>query len=110
MLNASNQQKISQYVDDTSFIVHGDHQSFPNMVNILKKFGIISGLKIDWDKNMVDQCNKNVKEPLDWVCFFGWKWAKEKDLSKPLGTPFGLNLDIVDVDSFFISKIKKKFS
>jgi len=28
--------------------------------------------------------------------------VKEKDLSKLLGTLFGVNLDIVDVDFFFI--------
>jgi hypothetical protein len=33
--------------------------------------------------------------------------GKGKGPIKPLGTMFGLYLDIVDVDSFFISKIKK---
>jgi hypothetical protein len=46
----------------------------------------------------------------NWVCSFGWRWAKEKELSKLLATLFGLKLDILDVDSFFISKIKKKLS
>ncbi len=81
MLDARSQQTISQYVNDTSsFTVHGNHQSFSNMVNILKEFGITSSLKIDQDKSMAYWWHKNVKEPLDRVCFFGWKWEKEKDL------------------------------
>jgi hypothetical protein len=59
---------------------------------------------------MVYWCNKDVKKPPNWVCSFGWKWAKEKDLSKLLATLYGLKLDILDVDSSFISKIKKKLS
>lgn len=55
-------------------------------------------------------CDKDVKKPPNWVCYFAWKWAKEKDLSKLLANLFGLKLDILDVDPFFISNIKKKLS
>ncbi len=59
---------------------------------------------------MVYWCNKDVKKPPNWVCYSGWKWAKVKDISKLLATLFALKLDILDVDSFFISKIKNKLS
>jgi len=40
---------------------------------------------------------------------FKWKWAWEKKLSKLLGTPFGLGLEVDDVDRLiFLDKIKKK--
>ena len=35
-------------------------------------------------------------------------WAEEGDLSKLLGTSFGLNLNTPDIDQFFYSKISKK--
>lgn len=34
--------------------------------------------------------------------------AEEGDLSKLLGTPFGLNLNVRDVDQFLYHKISKK--
>lgn len=53
---------------------------------------------------------KGVITPLVWVESLRWKWAKEKILFKLLGISFGLNLDVVDVESFVIDKIKKKLS
>lgn len=44
----------------------------------------------------------------DWLRGYNWKWAEEGDLSKLLGTPFGLNLDTRDVDQFLYKKITKK--
>lgn len=36
------------------------------------------------------------------------KWSEEGQLSKLLGTPFGLNLNTPDVDQFLYTKITKK--
>jgi hypothetical protein len=55
-------------------------------------------------------CEKGVITPLVWVESLRWKWAKEKILFKLLDISFGLNLDVVDVESFVIDKIKKKLS
>ena len=38
----------------------------------------------------------------------GWQWADEKDLSKLLGTPFGIDVDTEDIDSFLIKRVKAK--
>lgn len=42
----TSQQIISQYVGDTSFTVRAEETSVHNLVNILQKFGIASGLGI----------------------------------------------------------------
>ena len=39
---------------------------------------------------------------------FNFSWAIETNLSKLLGTPFGLNLTITDVDTFLDEKVTKK--
>lgn len=36
----------------------------------------------------------------------GWQWAGDGDLSKLLGTPFGLSLDTDDIDNFLVARIK----
>jgi hypothetical protein len=39
---------------------------------------------------------------------YQWKWAKEKNITKLLGIPFGLGLEVKDIDAFLLNKIKKK--
>jgi hypothetical protein len=36
------------------------------------------------------------------------KWVLEKDIFELLGTPFGLNLNILDIENFFHAKFSKK--
>jgi hypothetical protein len=36
-----------------------------------------------------------------------WRWVQNKELSKLIGTIFGLHLDVLDVDEFLMSKILK---
>lgn len=45
-----------------------------------------------------------------WLANYGWKWVEEGDLSKLLGTPFGLNLNTHDADKFLYSKVSKKLA
>ena len=42
--------KISQFADDTTFMLQGDQNSFENCFLILEKFQHLSGLKINYDK------------------------------------------------------------
>jgi hypothetical protein len=37
-----------------------------------------------------------------------WQWANEEEVSKLLGTPFGLSLKSMQVDSFLVEKIEQK--
>jgi len=47
---------------------------------------------------------------LDWLNHYQWKWAREKNNTKLLGTPFSLGLEAKDIDAFLLNKIKKKLS
>jgi hypothetical protein len=46
--------------------------------------------------------------PLPWLLVLGCQVAVERNLSKLLGTPFGLSLDVSDIDKFLFQKIQKK--
>jgi hypothetical protein len=39
---------------------------------------------------------------------YQWKWDATGDLSKLLGTPFGLQLELQDVDQFMVNRVKGK--
>jgi hypothetical protein len=39
---------------------------------------------------------------------FAWVWAQDKDLFKLLVSTFGLSLDTIDVDKFYLNKIRRK--
>ena len=39
---------------------------------------------------------------------YQWKWAATRDLSKLLGTPFGLKLVLQDIDHFSLNRVKSK--
>lgn len=43
-----------------------------------------------------------------WLNSYDWSWAQIGELSKLLGTPFGLELDTKNVDDFLVEKITKK--
>jgi hypothetical protein len=45
-----------------------------------------------------------------WLRKFKWKWTRNGDLSKLLGTPFGLTLEIQDFDFFPWIKLGRKLS
>ena len=62
------------------------------MVGILHKFGTASRLEIYWHKSMAYWCGRG--RPLGWVGIYQWKWVATSDLSKILGTPFGLQLEV----------------
>ena len=100
-------QCISQYADDSSLMIRGVKKDIDEMVRILKTFSEASGMEINWTKSCAYWYDKYTHKP-DWLAGYNWKWAEEGDLSKLLGTPFGLNLNTPDVDSFLYSKISKK--
>jgi hypothetical protein len=46
--------------------------------------------------------SKKEKQEPSWVEEFRWKWDKDKKLTKKIVVPFGLNLDIKEVDEFLV--------
>ena len=77
------------------------------LVHILKVFSETSGMEINWEKSSAYWFDKFTHKP-EWLTRYNWLWAKEGDLSKLLGTPFGLNLNVHDVDQFLHNKISRK--
>lgn len=66
-------------------------------------------MDINWDKSCAYWFDKFTHKP-KWLVGYNWIWAEERDLSKLLGTPFGLNLNTNYVDRFLYSKIAKKLN
>ena len=86
------QHNIRQYVDDTSFMIKVEETNVNYLVGILYKFGITFELEINWHKSVVCWCSRGWL--LRWVGKYQWKWVATKDLSKLLGMPFGLHLEM----------------
>ena len=107
LLGGKKQQCIFQYADDSSFMVRGEKKDIDELVRLLRTFNETSGMEINWEKSCVYWFDKYTHKP-EWLAGYNWKWAEEGDLSKLLGMPFGLNLNIPDVDNFFYTKISKK--
>lgn len=66
-------------------------------------------MKINWEKSCAYWFDKYTHKP-KWLIGYGWRWAEERDLSKLLGTPFGLDLNTPGMDHFSYSKISKKLN
>ena len=62
------------------------------MVRIFKVFSEASSMEINWEKSCAYWHDKFTYKP-EWLNGYNWKWAKERDMSKLLGMPFGLNLN-----------------
>ena len=102
------QQCISQYADDSSFMVRGEKRYVDELVRILKSFSAASGMEINWEKTFAYWFDQYTHKPI-WLNGYDWIWANEGDMSKLLGTTFGLNLRTRDVDEFIYRRISKKF-
>ena len=51
LLGRNKQQSISQYADDSSFVIRGDKKYVDELVKILKVFSDASGMEINWNKS-----------------------------------------------------------
>lgn len=88
--HCNSQQIISQYVDDTSFIVKAHESSVGTLVGILHKFGLVYDLEMNWHKKcgMLVRPMNPTKLSGEISVDVGCKWR----FVKILGTPFGLYL------------------
>jgi hypothetical protein len=68
----------------------------------LEIFLFIRGLEVDWEKIGANWSDKKMKEKLNWDKELKQRWANERDLSKLLGIPFGLNLEVKEVNEFLV--------
>ena len=88
-------------------MVRGDKRYVDELVRILEVFNEAPGMEINWEKSCAYWFDKCTHKP-DWLAGYNWQWAEDGDLSKLLGTPFGLNLNTPDIDQFLYRKISKK--
>lgn len=88
-------------------MIRDDRRYVDELVRLLKLFSEASGMKINWAKLCTYWFDKYAHKP-KWLACYNRRWAEEGDLSKLLGTPFGLNLNTLDIDHFLYSKIAKK--
>ena len=88
-------------------MVRAERRDADKLVRLLKTFSEASGMEINWDKSCAYWFDKYTHK-LEWLAGYNWKWAVEGDLSKLLGTPFGINLNTPNVEKLFYSKISKK--
>lgn len=100
------QQIISQYVDDMSFTVRMEESNVDKFLGILHKFRTTFGLEINQHKFVAYWCGRGLR--LGWVEKYHWKWAANGNLSKLLGMPFGLDLELRHVDQIWRNRVKSK--
>ena len=77
-----------------------------NLVGILQSFGLASGMEINWHKSVAYWCSSGALP--GWVEKNQWKWVANGYFFRLLGTPFGLEIKLHDVDHFIVVRIKAK--
>ena len=85
------EQKLSQYADDTLFILDGTSKSLNETLDVLSKFSHFSGLKVNFDKTHAVW--KGLKKFSTSTIKTRWKLSWGKTDFKLLGIIFHVNLD-----------------
>jgi hypothetical protein len=105
---AQEQQTVMQFADDTSMTIASEERTVTNTISTLHSFSLASGLLLNWDKSIAYWWDPRGGPRPGWSLNLEVQWAELGDISKLLGTPFGLSLSADDVDQFLIEKIDKK--
>jgi hypothetical protein len=90
LLDDVGQQVILQYADDTNFTLLDTQQNLENTIILLDLFHLASRLLINWTK--ITSYWLSHEPPPPWLGLTRCQWAVERQLSKLLGTPFGIDL------------------
>ena len=83
--------KISQFADDTTFLLNGDKESFEKLFNHLNLFGNVSGLKLNHDKTNNIWLGSESDSKARWLPHLNMSWNPPK--FKILGLWFTHNLE-----------------
>jgi hypothetical protein len=103
-------QTILQYADDSSLTLRAEEQTVVNTVSALDSFNVASGLTLNWTKSCAYWWSFNRGPRPMWTTRFQWQWAREEDVSKLLGTAFGLSLSTGQIDQFLIDRTEQKIN
>jgi hypothetical protein len=102
------EQVTAQYADDTLFILAGEEVPVCNLIQILNSFCLASGLVLNWQKSSAYWKGvANSPRPV-WTDLLEVVWARGDEVSKLLGTPFGMLITSGDVDKFLLDRVNKK--
>jgi hypothetical protein len=108
LLNSEASQIIMQFADDTSMTIRGEEAAVRNMVSTLQFFYSGSGLSLNVEKSTTYWWEPGGHARPLWTESLGFQWASNQDISKLLGTPFGLSISATDVDCFLSERMDKK--
>jgi hypothetical protein len=100
-------QLMCQYADDTTLFLRGEEPIVNNAIEILEQFCSTSGLLINWSKSAAYWQHRNQPRPR-WTSQYQWSWSAPHELSKPLGTPFSLQLSSSSIDTFLVERTRQK--
>ena len=67
--------RVSQYADDTTFLLDEDLQSVVSVIRILKWFKSVSGLDINMEKIKVVKLGASRDSSITWQGKFGFNWS-----------------------------------
>jgi hypothetical protein len=59
---------------------------------------------------LLEQQARKERQKPKWTKELKWMWAKDRELVKPFGVPFGLNLNTKQVDFFKLKNYKRNLS
>jgi len=88
--------------------LRGEELSVRGAIYTLDTFCLGSDLIMDWDKSCGYWWSPDGLGCPDWTEVLHISWVEDGDVSKLLGSIFGLNLDTSNVDKFLLDHIHKK--
>ena len=107
-LLGNREQVTAQYADDTSFTLAGEEEPVRNLIHTLNTFCLASGLVLNWQKSCAYWQGAAIRP--GWTDLLGVVWARGDEVSKLLGTPFGMTITSGDVDKFLLDRVTKKLA
>lgn len=102
------QQVLAQYADDTSFTLLGEEVPVKALITLLDCFCLASGLVLNWGKSCGYWSSAITVARPPWTQQLNVVWVDEASTNKLLGTPFGMKLAALFVDSFMQDRVTKK--
>lgn len=102
------QQLMIPFVNDTGYTLKGIEENRINIIQLLLLFRLAFRLEINWLNNFAYWISNN--PPPHWLRNLSCPWVVVGNLFRLFGTPFGLELNTVDVDEFLYQKVKKKLN
>lgn len=96
LLGGEREKILSQYANDTILTLVGNEDNVNKAMDFLNNFLHISRLEFNWGKNTVFWYGiSNFKQ--HWLRKHTYRWV-EVEISKLLGTTFGFNFDVKNVN------------